>query len=74
MRGAVPAHLTPRQHEAMRLLLRGLQNKEIAAAMGISLHTVQAVMMRDIFARLGARNRVEAALTYLRAHPDLLDA
>jgi len=66
------AALTPRQHEAMRLLCRGLQNKEIARAMGISHHTVHTVMMRDIYARLGARNRVEAALAYVRAHPDLL--
>jgi DNA-binding NarL/FixJ family response regulator len=64
--------LTPRQDEAMRLVCRGLQNKEIAAAMGLSEHTVHGVMMRSIFARLGVQNRIEAVLAYLRQHPELL--
>ena len=65
--------LTPRQDEAMRLVCRGLQNKEIAAAMGLSVYTVKCTMMHDIFARLGGQNRVEAVLVYLRQHPELLN-
>ena len=66
--------LTPRQDEAMRLVCRGLQNKEVAAAMGLSVYTVKSAMMRAIFERLGVQNRVEAVLVYLRQHPELLNA
>jgi DNA-binding NarL/FixJ family response regulator len=56
----------------MILLCHGLQNKEIARTMGIRLETVRSGMMPAIFERLGASNRVEAALIYVREHPELL--
>lgn len=48
--------LPPRERQAARLIAQGLENKEIAAQMGITLQTVKN-MVHHIFHRLGARNR-----------------
>lgn len=55
---AAPAALTPRERETLRLLGRGLQNKEIAVRLGVRERTVKfhvAALMR----KLGAGNRTE---------------
>ena len=55
---ASTAALTPRERETLRLLGRGLQNKEIAARLGVRERTVKfhvAALMR----KLGAGNRTE---------------
>ena len=51
--------LTLRQGQALELLLQGLANKQIAAALNLSEHTVKD-HVAAILERLGARNRVEA--------------
>jgi DNA-binding NarL/FixJ family response regulator len=51
--------LTPREHEVLRLLARGLQNKEIAAALAITQRTVK-FHVSAVFHKLGAGNRTEA--------------
>jgi DNA-binding NarL/FixJ family response regulator len=55
-----PEDLTPRQHEVLRLLARGQQNKEIAAALHISERTAK-FHVEAVLRRLGAGNRTEAA-------------
>ena len=45
--------------QALELLLQGLANKQIAAALNLSEHTVKD-HVAAILERLGARNRVEA--------------
>jgi DNA-binding CsgD family transcriptional regulator len=52
-------HLTGRESEVLQLLARGLANKQIAAALEISEHTVK-FHISAIFAKLGAASRTEA--------------
>jgi DNA-binding CsgD family transcriptional regulator len=47
---------TPRQRQAVELLLRGLTNKEIADRMAISLHTVK-FLFRLVMFKLGVSSR-----------------
>lgn len=57
---ALPARLTRRQSDVLLHLARGLTNKEIAAALDISLSTVR-VHLSAIFKLLGVENRTQAA-------------
>ena len=57
--------LTPREVEVLTLLARGLPNKSIAAALGISDQTVK-FHVATIFGKLGASNRTDAARRALR--------
>jgi DNA-binding CsgD family transcriptional regulator len=54
-----PTRLTPRQHEMLLLLGRGLSTAEIAAALGISTETVRN-HVRALLNALGAHSRLEA--------------
>lgn len=63
----VLASLSPQEVRVLRHLCRGLSNKEIAREMSIGEVTIKT-HMRSICAKIGARNRTEAALignTYL---------
>lgn len=51
--------LTPREAEVLQLLSQGLANKQIAAALRISEHTVK-FHISSIFAKWGAGSRTEA--------------
>lgn len=51
--------LTHREIEVLQLLAQGLANKQIAAALGISEHTVK-FHVSGIYTRLGAASRTEA--------------
>lgn len=55
---AAPA-LTPRERTVLEHLARGLGNKQIAVALGISERTVK-FHVSAVFAKLGAGNRTEA--------------
>ncbi len=57
--------LTPREIEVLQLLAQGLANKEIAARLGISEHTVK-FHISSIYSKLGAANRAEAVRLGLR--------
>lgn len=50
--------LTPREHEVCDLVAKGLQNKEIANHLGISVRTVEW-HRASVFAKMGVRNAVE---------------
>jgi DNA-binding CsgD family transcriptional regulator/RecA/RadA recombinase len=55
------AGLTRREREVLGHLARGQSNKEIAAAMVLSVHTVER-HVANIFAKLGISNRAAAAV------------
>jgi DNA-binding NarL/FixJ family response regulator len=51
--------LTPREIEVLRMLAEGLANKQIAARLGISEHTVK-FHIASVYSKLGASSRTEA--------------
>jgi DNA-binding NarL/FixJ family response regulator len=57
--------LTEREHEVLELAARGLPNKEIAAALELSVRTVEAHLSR-VFHKLEVGSRTEAVLHGLR--------
>jgi len=57
--------LTPRELDVLRLLADGRTNSEIAATLHLAPSSVKKLVSR-ILARLGVRNRVEAALVARR--------
>jgi DNA-binding NarL/FixJ family response regulator len=57
----VLAGLSPRQRELLALLAHGRTNAEIASELHLSEGTVKGYL-RELFARIDVRNRVEAAL------------
>lgn len=57
--------LTPREAEVLGMLADGLANKEIAARLGISSHTVKT-HVQSLFAKLGADTRAEAVALGVR--------
>ena len=57
--------LTDRELEVLSLLAQGLPNKQIAAALGISEHTVK-FHVSSIYGKLNATNRTEAIRAGLR--------
>jgi DNA-binding CsgD family transcriptional regulator/pimeloyl-ACP methyl ester carboxylesterase len=59
-RGDLPADLSLREGEVLRLLAAGKTNQQIADELFISLNTV-SYHLRNIFAKTGAGNRTEAA-------------
>jgi NarL family two-component system response regulator YdfI len=57
--------LTARELEVLAMLVEGLGNREIAAALGISRHTAK-FHVASILGKLGARTRAEAVAIGLR--------
>jgi two-component system, NarL family, response regulator len=60
----IAAHLTPREIDVLRLLARGLRNKEIAAELDVSETTVKW-FVKNILEKLGANDRTAAVTTAL---------
>jgi len=62
----LPAHrLSQREQLVLGLLADGRTNKDIAAALGISVHTVER-HVANVFGKLGTHNRAEATAWALR--------
>src|SRR5512135_1572523 len=57
--------LSEREREILRLVATGTSNKEIAQSLFISSNTVK-VHLRNIFAKIGAASRTEAAMYAVR--------
>ena len=57
-------YLTDREQKVLTKLTKGLTNKEIADTLFISTHTVKA-HLESIYEKLGAKNRVQAAIKAL---------
>ena len=57
----LPAPLTDRELEVLRLLSRGETNAEISCHLGISPHTVKSHVIH-IFNKLGVNDRTQAAV------------
>jgi two-component system nitrate/nitrite response regulator NarL len=65
LNGAHPRALTPREHEIIGLVTRGLKNREIAEALSIATGTVKIHIMH-IFEKTGIRDRFELAMYGLK--------
>ena len=59
------AALTPRELDVLRLVARGLGNKEIAAELDLSAHTVK-YHLASVLAKLGVRSRTAAVSRGIR--------
>jgi two-component system, NarL family, response regulator len=57
--------LTPREVEVLKLISRGMRNKEVSGELGISEETVQ-VHVKNILAKLKVQDRTEAVTVALR--------
>jgi DNA-binding CsgD family transcriptional regulator len=57
---SLPDDLSPREAEVIRLVARGMSNREIGEELFISQHTV-ANHMRSVLRKTGAANRTEVA-------------
>jgi DNA-binding CsgD family transcriptional regulator len=57
----VPARLTPREKEVLRLMAQGFSNKEIASILNISFDTAKT-HVRNIFSKLNVTDRTQAAV------------
>lgn len=62
---ADPDRLTDRELDVLRLVVRGLRNKEIAAELGISENTAK-FHLRNILDKLHAQNRAEVVARAMR--------
>ncbi|MDY7040067.1 MAG: response regulator transcription factor [Chloroflexota bacterium] len=60
-RGELPAGLTKREIEVLRLMAEGLSNKEIARKLQVTRRTVE-FHVGNILKKLGVTSRVEAAM------------
>ncbi len=66
--------LTPREHDVMMCIARGMPNKIIGNTLGISQRTVEA-HRANIFRKLKIRNAVELAnYVWMQCHPAVASA
>ncbi len=61
------AQLTERETQILEMISRGLQNKVVAVALDLSVHTVK-IHIHNIIRKLGVHNRTEAAAVAFQRH------
>jgi LuxR family transcriptional regulator, regulator of acetate metabolism len=66
LRGRMLDALTPREHEVLRLLARGLTNLQVANALVVREGTVK-YHVKNILRKLGATSRADAVSRFVRA-------
>jgi two-component system NarL family response regulator len=59
------SELTPREMEVLKLIVKGMTNKEIAAALDITEGTVK-IHINNVLSKLGVSDRTKAATTALQ--------
>ncbi|GAB6899692.1 response regulator [Kineosporia succinea] len=64
-----PPPLSPRERDVLRLVAKGMANKQIGRALGISERTVK-VHLGNVFRRIGVQDRTSAALWAKENLPD----
>lgn len=62
-----PATLTGRETDVLRLIGRGMSNKQIASQLGLGLRTVES-HVSSVLGKLGLNSRTEAALYAVSRH------
>ena len=62
----ITAALSPREAQVLELAATGLTNGEIASRIQLSVHGVK-FHLAHVYRKLGATNRTEAAVIYLRS-------
>ncbi len=65
-RAPAPAGLTPTEQLVAELVVEGRSNKEVAASLVLSVHTVEGALT-SIYRKLGVRSRTELTRTILAA-------
>lgn len=63
------SHLTARERQVLNLMAEGLLYKEAADRLGLSVDTIRA-HLRNVYKKLGVRNRTEALLKLLDTKAD----
>lgn len=63
----LPATLTDRERDVVRLVAAGASNRDVAAALYVSVRTVEVHLTR-VFRKLGVGSRVELAVLVQRGH------
>jgi two-component system nitrate/nitrite response regulator NarL len=63
---SIPGELDERQRRILRLVSRGLSNKEIAIELALQEKTIKHHLTR-IFSKLGVSNRTEAAMAFSKS-------
>lgn len=58
--------LTEREYQVLRLLLRGMNNRQMAVTLDVSLETIKS-HMKSIIWKLGATSRTQAAVNAMAA-------
>ncbi len=66
------AHLSPREMEVLKLVAKGLSNKEIAAQLGLVVGTVK-IHVANIFAKLGVSDRTQALVSAIKRGIIIID-
>jgi LuxR family maltose regulon positive regulatory protein len=61
------SQLSPRERQVLRYLIQGRSNREIAAAMGLSINTIK-FHIKNIFGKLGVSSRKDAVSATIRQH------
>jgi DNA-binding NarL/FixJ family response regulator len=62
---ALAGKLSPRERDVLRLIAAGQSNKQIAAELFLSVHTIER-HITNLYAKIGARGRADATAWALR--------